>query len=303
MGIRMAGLAAVLTAFPLMLSPQASGAAASALAGVRSWTYQLQHINLHVLAASNYDLLVIDYSRDGTAAGAFSASEIAALKTRPDGSRRFVLSYLSIGEAEDYRFYWQDDWARNRPSWLLGENAEWDGNYDIRYWDPAWQAIIFGQPASYLDQIMAAGFDGVYLDRVDAFERGDSQLDTARRKSAMVTFVSDLATYARAHNPDFLVVPQNGEELLSAPAYRRIIDGMGKEDLLYGAEQDQRRNSLGTVRASLEMIGRLTAEGKPVFLSEYLTSSSDIAQARDNAATLGVLLFIGDRELDDAHSR
>lgn len=303
MGIRMAGLAAVLTAFPLMLSPHAIGAAASALAGVRSWTYQLQGINLHVLAASNYDLVVIDYSRDGTASGAFSASEIAALKTRPEGSQRLVLSYLSIGEAEDYRFYWQDNWTQNRPSWLFGENPEWDGNYDVRYWDPEWQAIIFGQATSYLDQIMAAGFDGVYLDRVDAFERRDPQFDTARRKSAMVAFVTSLAAYARARNPDFLVVPQNGEELLSDPLYRQTIDGMAKEDLLFGAEKDQQRNSLGTLRASLELISRLTAEGKPVFVSEYLSSSSDIAQARDNAATLGVLLFIGDRELDDAHSR
>lgn len=303
MGIRMAGLAAVLAAFPLMLSPHAIGGATSALAGVQSWTYQLQEIDLRVLAATNSDLLVIDYSRDGTAAGAFSASQIAALKTKPDGSQRFVLAYLSIGEAESYRFYWQDAWARDRPSWLFGENPEWEDNYGIRYWDPAWQAIIFGQPTSYLDQIVAAGFDGVYLDRVDAFERNDPQLSSAHRKSAMVAFVNSLAAYARAGAPQFLVVPQNGEELLSDPSYRRSIDAMAKEDLLYGAEEDQRRNSLGTLRASLELISRLTDEGKPVFLTEYLTASSDIAQARDDAATLGVVLFIGDRELDDAHSR
>ncbi|AEQ52569.1 MJ1477/TM1410 family putative glycoside hydrolase [Pelagibacterium halotolerans] len=303
MGIRSAGLAAVLTAFPLMLSAQAVGAAASALAGVRSWSYQLQAIDLRALAATDSDLIVIDYSRNGTQAGAFSASEIAALKTAPDGSRRFVLSYLSIGEAEDYRFYWQDDWARNRPPWLFGENPEWDGNYDIRFWDPGWQAIIFGQPSSYLDRIVAAGFDGVYLDRVDAFERRDPQLDAARRKSAMVSFVNALAAYARSRSPGFLVVPQNGEELLSDPSYRRTIDGFAKEDLLFGAEHDQQRNSLGTLRASLELIERLTAEGKPVFLAEYLRASSDIAQAHEDAETLGVLMFIGDRELDNASSR
>lgn len=303
MGIRLAGLAAVLAAFPLMLSSYAIGGAASALAGVRSWSYQLQGIDLRILAATHSDLLVIDYSRDGTVEGAFSAREIATLKTKPDGSRRFVLAYLSIGEAESYRFYWQDDWARNRPAWLLGENPEWDGNYDIRYWDPAWQAIIFGQPASYLDQIIAAGFDGVYLDRVDAFERNDPQLGASPRKSAMVAFVNSLAAYARSGVPQFLVVPQNGEELLSDPSYRHIIDGLAKEDLLFGAEEDEQRNSLGTLRASLELISRLTAEGKPVFLAEYLSASADVAQAHDAAATLGVVLFVGDRELDDAHSR
>ena len=92
MGIRLAGLAAVLAAFPLMLSSYAIGGAASALAGVRSWSYQLQGIDLRILAATHSDLLVIDYSRDGTVEGAFSAREIATLKTKPDGSRRFVLA-------------------------------------------------------------------------------------------------------------------------------------------------------------------------------------------------------------------
>ncbi|WP_417584893.1 MJ1477/TM1410 family putative glycoside hydrolase [Pelagibacterium sp.] len=303
MGIRIAGLAAVLAAFPLMLSPQASNAAVSALAGVGSWTYQLQGIDLHVLAASNYDLVVIDYSRNGTAAQTFSATEIANLRTKPDGSRRIVLSYLSIGEAEDYRFYWQDDWAQDRPTWLFAANPEWEGNYDVRFWDPDWQAIIFGEPTSYLDQIMAAGFDGVYLDRVDAFERPDPQLKRAQRESEMVNFVTALAIYARAKDPDFIIMPQNGEELLATPSYRRTIDGLAKEDLLFGAEHDNQRNRLGTVRASLELLSRLTAEGKPVFVSEYLSASSDVAQAREDAATLGVLLFIGDRELDNAHSR
>ena len=98
-------------------------------------------------------------------------------------------------------------------------------------------------------------------------------------------------------------MPQNGEELLSDPSYRSAIDGLAKEDLLFGAQEDQQPNSLGMLRSSLRLISRLTAEGKPVFLAEYLNSASDIAQVRHNAETLGVVLFIGDRELDDAHSR
>jgi cysteinyl-tRNA synthetase len=33
-----------------------------------------------------------------------------------------------------------------------------------------WQDIIFGDADGYLDRIMNAGFDGVYLDIIDAFE-------------------------------------------------------------------------------------------------------------------------------------
>ena len=77
---------------------------------------------------------------------------------------------MSIGEAEDYRFYWDTAWESNEPEWLEGENPDWPGNYKVQYWEPDWQAIIFGGPDAYLDIIIAAGFDGVYLDIIDAFE-------------------------------------------------------------------------------------------------------------------------------------
>jgi cysteinyl-tRNA synthetase len=79
---------------------------------------------------------------------------------------------MSIGEAENYRYYWQESWynKKDRPPWLLKENPYWEGNYKVQYWDPEWQAIIIGGEDSYLNKIIAAGFDGVYLDIIDAFE-------------------------------------------------------------------------------------------------------------------------------------
>jgi cysteinyl-tRNA synthetase len=73
---------------------------------------------------------------------------------------------MSIGEAEDYRYYWNPEWKTNQPSWLAEENPDWPGSYKVRYWDKYWQKIIYG----YLDKILTAGFDGVYLDIIDAFQ-------------------------------------------------------------------------------------------------------------------------------------
>jgi cysteinyl-tRNA synthetase len=53
---------------------------------------------------------------------------------------------------------------------LGGENPDWKGNYKVKYWDPQWQAIIYGNDRSYAKMILDAGFDGVYLDLIDAFE-------------------------------------------------------------------------------------------------------------------------------------
>lgn len=77
---------------------------------------------------------------------------------------------MSIGEAEDYRYYWQLEWDINPPSWIDKENPDWQGNYKVQYWNESWQNIIFGSDKSYLDKIIETGFDGVYLDIIDAFE-------------------------------------------------------------------------------------------------------------------------------------
>jgi cysteinyl-tRNA synthetase len=123
---------------------------------------------IQALSATNYDLLLIDlfFTDENT----FSVAEINQLKMKANGGKRLVISYMSIGEAENYRYYWKEEWASNPPSWLDAENPDWEGNYKVRYWDSAWQDIIFGTDSSYLNKVINAGFDGVYLDIIDAFE-------------------------------------------------------------------------------------------------------------------------------------
>jgi len=60
---------------------------------------------------------VIDYPRNGADDAAFSREEVAALRAGPAGPRP-VLAYLSIGQAEDYRFYWEPAWRTAPPEWL-----------------------------------------------------------------------------------------------------------------------------------------------------------------------------------------
>ena len=100
----------------------------------------------------------------------YTSAEIDQLKTKLNGGARLIVCYMSIGEAEDYRYYWQTDWRVGNPSWLDNEDPNWRGNYYVRYWDVNWQNIVFGNDNSYLKKIVDAGFDGVYLDLVDAYE-------------------------------------------------------------------------------------------------------------------------------------
>lgn len=120
------------------------------------------------VSQTNYDLLIIDlFDNDNVA---FTASEINQLKVKANGGKRLVICYMSIGEAEDYRYYWNSDWLTNPPEWLNNQNPHWHGNFKVRYWYPEWQSIIYGNDDSYTKKILDADFDGVYLDIIDAFE-------------------------------------------------------------------------------------------------------------------------------------
>ncbi len=70
-----------------------------------TWLYILQNINLSQIRATNYDLVVMDYSANGTDDRAFSAEDIHSLRNSGNNSGKIVVSYMSIGEAEDYRYY------------------------------------------------------------------------------------------------------------------------------------------------------------------------------------------------------
>jgi cysteinyl-tRNA synthetase len=145
------------------------------LSQVKNFLYLINPTNypsksafITAVTATNYDLLIMDlFFKDGTQ---FTNSEITQLKNKANGGKRLVISYMSIGEAENYRYYWQTSWNTNKPNWLDAENPNWAGNYKVKYWITEWQSIIYGNDNSYLKKIVDTNFDGVYLDIIDAFE-------------------------------------------------------------------------------------------------------------------------------------
>lgn len=127
---------------------------------------------LNSLASTNYDLLIIDLFVDGEA---LLPQDVSSLKIKENHADRLVIAYMSIGEAEDYRYYWNPQWETAPPEWMEEENPDWPGNFRVQYWHPDWQAIVFGNDSSYCKRIIDAGFDGIYLDIIDAFEYFESR--------------------------------------------------------------------------------------------------------------------------------
>ncbi|MDF1546996.1 MAG: endo alpha-1,4 polygalactosaminidase [Bacteroidales bacterium] len=166
-----------LNQIPVYPSPiyNENNATVTSLSQVKNFLYLINPDNyvskaafISAVIATNYDLLIMDlFFSDGTE---FTSAEINQLKDKANGGKRMVISYMSIGEAEDYRYYWQTSWNTSKPSWMDAVNPDWPGNYKVKYWDQEWQAIIYGNTNSYLQKILDADFDGVYLDIIDAFE-------------------------------------------------------------------------------------------------------------------------------------
>ncbi len=86
----------------------------------------------------------------------------------------------------------------------------------MKFWDPAWQKIVF----NYEDKIIDAGFDGVYLDVIDSYQFWQEK-GHADSEQEMVDFVKAIAAHAREARgvKDFAVFVQNAEELSSHKDY------------------------------------------------------------------------------------
>lgn len=261
------------------------------LSAVNDFLYQLQDLDVEAVGQTNYDLIVMDYTVDGSDETAYTSEDIAALK---DDGKRIVLAYMSIGEAEFYRFYWQDDWESGTPFWLDAENPDWEGNFSVHYWEPSWQAIIF----EYTDRLLAVGFDGAYLDLIDAFWRYYDQ----GRESApqeMADFVAAIGRYARERDPDFLIFPQNGAELVTmVDDYLDVVDGIGQEDIYYGYEDDDEPTPAEiTIELETHLDIFLQAD-KLVLTVDYATTPAYIDDAYARSRARGYVPFVTTRELD-----
>jgi len=220
---------------------------------------------------------------------------------------RKVIAYLSIGEAEDYRPYWRKEWGTAgkltaaAPKWLGTENPAWKGNYRVQYWHPGWQQLML----TAIDDAMAHGFDGVYLDIVDGFETfefdgkdyRDDRLNPETKQTYrrdMVDWVKAIATRARIKNANALIIPQNGSQLLAHADFLASISAIGIEDLFTNGNQLQPKAHTSEALGHLE---KMATAHKPVLLIEYPKSAERQALSKQLAHDQGLIWLITDRPL------
>jgi cysteinyl-tRNA synthetase len=310
------------TAYSLALADEP---AVNPLKSVKTFMCQLDDLDdagaVDRLARSGYDMLIIEPTFNIKGNEKFDAK--AMVKSLHDGKPgRIVLAYLNIGEAESNRVYWHDDWhiasagAPARPGYLLGPDPDGDAtSFLVRYWRANWRHLLINDNG-VVSKIMDAGFDGVYLDWVDACD--DEKVGDAAAKDkvdpdkAMVDLVSSIRKRVRELNPAGVVIAQNAAFLIdSQPKYPTVIDGVAFEDTWFSGKEDADWDSpdagdIPNKDAGDDSSAGLVREyqkylqaGLPVFTIDSCVNPDNAARVYQTSATAGFVPLVTRASEDD----
>jgi uncharacterized protein (TIGR01370 family) len=255
---------------------------------------QLQGVNYQTLSSTSFKVGIVDPDD-----AQLTNSQVSSIAS----SGKSLIAYLSIGEAEDYRSYWQSSWNSNPPSWVLGQNPDWPGSYEVKFWDPTWQKMVIDHATA----LAHAGYSGVMLDVVDSYSvsqvaAADGGIDHAR--ADMMKFVESISAATKAINPDFKIIQNNALDLLSTnpddpssatnSSYLAHIDGVVAESTFYNP--DSTPTTWGAW--NVQYLEHAVAAGKEVLAIDYPGSSSAQQSFIAKAIGDGFIPFVGTQNLD-----
>ena len=166
------------------------------LDGVRKWAIVLNYmpeanpIDIDDLRA--LDMVVLDPDAHPD----FSSLE----KNHP------VIAYLSVGEAVNYRFFW--DHIKDK-EWVLEENPYWSGAFFVDVRNPEWRKLLIEE---VIPRIFEQGFQVLFLDTLDTaqFLESTDPKKYAGSKEAMVSLVADV----HEAYPGLMLISNNGFPIL-----------------------------------------------------------------------------------------
>lgn len=171
-----------------------------------------------------------------------------------NGRTRFY-GYMSVGEAEEYRFYWP---LVSGKKIILEANPDWPGAHLVDIRSPEWQNILVNR---LIPQILDKGYDGLFLDTIDVpimLEREDPK-KYGNSAKALVNLVRTI----KQKYPKTGIIPNNGLEVLDQIA--PFVDGILVEDLYTRHDFATKKSSPTPEQDSLY---------KEAFLDRFLKNSS-----------------------------
>jgi len=146
-----------------------NAAEVTTLASVRTWLPVLRADRfgskgrlVEAVAASNYDMVVVDVAVRGT--DFLVKADVQAMKFKALGPRRLVIAVMPLGRAYDWRWYWKKGWDVGAPAFLFAHDDD-PGVFITTTGDAEWKALL----GKTITGIMDLGFDGVMFDDVSTY--------------------------------------------------------------------------------------------------------------------------------------
>jgi len=116
---------------------------------------------------------------------------------------------------------------------------------------------------------------------------GDQEIDPVYREH-MREFVIGISDYAKTIHPGFLIIPQNGIELVTEDGeetglanvpYLDAIDANGQEDLFYGYNRDDVATPLAERSYLVGFLNISKEAGNVILVTDYCYSHSNITDS------------------------
>ncbi len=238
---------------------------------ISSWGIQYQGFNTNqataadILSNINVDLLVV--GRFDGVGREWQASNISKVT-----AKRWILGYVSTGQAQTIEWYWQSWWREGNP-WWIANPWDYSGTYNVLYWASEWQSLVF----QTIDRIINAGFDGAFLDQSDpywnsGFPGGPSTQNMLRSKE----LVCNIYNYANSKKPGFKIMVNGGGNQIDlyGADYWKCLDANAAEHLWYKNSGVQ--ESAAYRDYTVPQLQKLVRAGKKVFTFDYTAVQSEI---------------------------
>jgi polysaccharide biosynthesis protein PelA len=204
----------------------------------------------------NYDMLILDPD-----------SHPNLNKIKKNNKDILFIAYISIGEAESYRSYWDE--IKNDRKLIISENENWKENYFVNVSNEKWQNIILNK---VIPNIILKGFKGLFLDTIDTVDylnhKYPGQYPNAKND------MTKLIKMIKQKYPDLELISNNGLTIL--PEIYNELFGMLFESLFgtYKFENSYIKYILADKKESNIKLNHLLSlkkynQNKPIFIIDY----------------------------------
>lgn len=206
-----------------------------------------------------------------------------------DRSRRNkLIAYISVGEAEPYREYFNEV----KSKWLLGYNHVWQ-SYVVDLRKKEYFDFLFRRVIPRMER-----FDGFFLDTLDSYELF---LKDERSKRVIKRNLTDFIRELRRRYPHKLILLNRGFDVMEE--VRGVADVMVAENLFYGITYDEKKNYKKMTKEEtqwlLERLRRAQSLGYTVIVIDYVDPRNrplqlDVARL---IYSYGFIPYVSDRYL------